>query len=105
MEQISERVAVPPGPGEQRGFTQQAERRGMDGASGKVGHCMKGFHRSPDLYQRQAIPQRSSGCVLEARNEQETGWTWWSASSITPKMRQSDPENMNRSVGGDRNRP
>lgn len=98
VEQISERVAFHRARVSKEDLLSK-QSSVMDGAWGKVGHCMKDFIDSP-IY----INDKSSLSVHQVRAEarrmhKKLGGLGVVIVDYLQKMRMSDPENMNRSVG------
>jgi replicative DNA helicase len=103
VEQISERVAFHRARVSKEDLLSK-QSGVMDGAWGKVGHCMKDFIEAP-IY----INDKPSLSVHQVRAEarrmsKKLGGLGVVIVDYLQKMRMSDPENMNRSVG-DRHRP
>ncbi|QLX25137.1 replicative DNA helicase [Citrobacter freundii] len=98
VEQISERIAFHRARVSKEDLLSK-QSGVMDGAWGKVGHCMKDFIDSP-IY----INDKPSLSVHQVRSEarrmsKKLGGLGVVIVDYLQKMRMSDPENMNRSVG------
>lgn len=98
VEQISERVAFHRARVSKEDLLSK-QSGVMDGAWGKVGHCMKDFIEAP-IY----INDKPSLSVHQVRAEarrmsKKLGGLGVIIVDYLQKMRMSDPENMNRSVG------
>ncbi|WP_063859910.1 replicative DNA helicase, partial [Enterobacter hormaechei] len=98
VEQISERVAFHRARVSKEDLLSK-QSGVMDGAWGKVGHCMKDFIEAP-IY----INDKPSLSVHQVRAEarrmsKKLGGLGVVIVDYLQKMRMSDPENMNRSVG------